>query len=181
MWILRKQAGTWLNQAIALGTNKYRPAQGGAESFFLPSPRTLDAVEAGDFAAHRADWGWPADAWARDAPIVPQEPTFASSAILRSIFTSHLTSLGPSKFSSIRVICSKRRSLLLPRSVSMCPRCDAGVPPASYCVVGSRGPPFSVTQLISNPPSQRTHARGHVILKTLAFLVLPYLFRAGLP
>jgi hypothetical protein len=25
-------------------------------------------------------------------PIVPQEPTFASSAILRSIFTSHLTS-----------------------------------------------------------------------------------------
>jgi hypothetical protein len=27
---------------------------------------------------------------------------------------------------------------LLPRSVSMCPRCDAGVPPASFCVVGSR-------------------------------------------
>jgi hypothetical protein len=29
---------------------------------------------------------------------------------------------------------------------------DAGVPPASFCVVRSRGPPFSVTQLISNPP-----------------------------
>jgi hypothetical protein len=97
-------------------------------------------------------WGWPADAGASDAPIVPQEPTFASSAILRSIFTSHLTSLGPSKFGSIRLICSKRRSLFLPRSVSMCPRCDAGVPPASFCVVGSRGPPFSVTELISNPP-----------------------------
>ena len=70
-----------LNEAIALGANNIGHLEEGAESFFLPSPRTLDAVEAGDFAAHRADWGWPADAWARDAPIVPQEPTFASSAI----------------------------------------------------------------------------------------------------
>src|SRR4029077_17439891 len=30
--------------------------------------------------------------------------------------------------------------------------CDAGVLPASFCVVGSRGPPFSVTQVISTPP-----------------------------
>jgi hypothetical protein len=38
-------------------------------------------------------------------------------------FTSPLTSSGPSKFGSIRLICSKRRSWLRPRSVSMCPRC----------------------------------------------------------
>jgi hypothetical protein len=35
-------------EAIALGANDIGPARGGAESFFLPSPRTLHAVEAGD-------------------------------------------------------------------------------------------------------------------------------------
>jgi hypothetical protein len=40
-----------------------------------------------------------------------------------NIFTSHRTSSGPSKFGSIRRICSKPRSWLLPRSASMCPRC----------------------------------------------------------
>ncbi len=38
-------------------------------------------------------------------------------------FTSRRTSSGSSKFGSIRLICSKPRSWLLPRSVSMCPRC----------------------------------------------------------
>src|SRR5262249_19860572 len=33
----------------------------------------------------------------------------------------------------------------------------AGVPPASFCVVGSQGPPFSVTQLISRPPQLPTY------------------------
>jgi len=97
---------------------------------------------------------------------------FGLCRLFRSNVLSHLTDPGRSQ-----LLRMEQMSLILPNSLGPelarwlvkilrkildeCGRrflqyegnsCDAGVLPASFCVVGSREPPFSVTQLISTPP-----------------------------
>jgi hypothetical protein len=56
-------------------------------------------------------------------PIVPQKPTFASSATLRRISTAHRTSWGRNRSAKTRRICFKAKSCRRLASASMYQHC----------------------------------------------------------